>query len=204
MFQDNKRRSLQSRISYCFLHEKGFIRGCDFEKMKMIRNLTLQRCLLHTFYFVLLLCSWHIDVIAEKNEFDNWKTIGNDIMNINAPKNGPTKILIIKGTGIHVLDELFKCGSHTDEGITDPLKKVYGNRLTVNQGGMIRNSKLTEDGWMVKLGILNTSFKNTCFRYQKYLINKNKDLNFQKVSGIIRSRLQTNIRQCWCWINVHT
>ena len=45
------------------------------------------------------------------------------------------------------------------KGNSESLKKVYGNRLAVNQGGMIRNSKLTEDGWMVKLGILNTSFE---------------------------------------------
>ena len=83
-------------------------------------------------------------------------------MNINTPKNGPMEIhhqvLIIKEIGIDVSDELFKCGQ-TDKIIANPLKKVYGNRLTVNQGGMIRNSKLTEDGWMVKLGILNTSFE---------------------------------------------
>ena len=46
--------------------------------------------------------------------------------------------------------------SQTCKVIANPLKKVYGNRLTVNQGGITRNSKLTEDGWMVKLGILNT------------------------------------------------
>ena len=85
--------------------------------------------------------------------------------------------LIIKVSGI---DGRVKLREEVVNGPLNP-EKVLGNRLTVNQGGIIRNSKLTEDGWMCKKGI-KILLERLCLSNMRNMLSSNLEIDSSDLS----------------------
>ena len=188
MFQDNKRWSIQSRISSCILHEQGLnsiwytvyhirlilhthdlkiqviswpwfvthmvVCGPYHSRHRLFGSRIKPIKDAYCIYFVLFYCSFH-DMSTSSSRKTN-SAVGRSLGTILWISIYPRRYLK-RHSSSREKDSMSGQTLGTIELLNwanwESIEKVYGNRLTLNQGGIIRNSKMTEDGWMVKLGI---------------------------------------------------